>query len=156
MQSTTCRCWHFPDHCVQPLTLGWLQQHDVAGMLTGGTLHHSCTACPLLARQSYTLRTGFPPPSLATPPPPPLTLVAPWPSCSVPGLQANRQLPGLPTIEGVLEEAILKAGMITVSHCDQFSCRVGLCAPCLFVCATIATAHRTGCTHRTAPGRGRR
>jgi hypothetical protein len=64
--------------------------------------------------------------ALTTPPPLPFLAPLPLPPCpprlSLPppavitGLQANRQLPGLPTIEGVLEEAILKAGMITVSN----------------------------------------
>lgn len=36
------------------------------------------------------------------------------------GLQANRELPGLPTIEGVLEKAILDAGMIKQDNFGDF------------------------------------
>lgn len=39
--------------------------------------------------------------------------------CSA-GLQANRELPGLPTIEGVLEPAIFKAGMIAEANFGDF------------------------------------
>lgn len=41
--------------------------------------------------------------------------------CAV-GLQANRQLPELATIEGVLEKAILKVGMITEANYGDFRC----------------------------------
>lgn len=42
-------------------------------------------------------------------------------SCAV-GLQANRQLPELATIEGVLEKAIFKAGLITEANFGDFRC----------------------------------
>jgi hypothetical protein len=50
--------------------------------------------------------------------------------CAV-GLQANRQLPELATIEGVLEKAILKAGMITEANYGDFRCvQVDATQPC--------------------------
>jgi tRNA pseudouridine38-40 synthase len=36
------------------------------------------------------------------------------------GLQANRQLPELATVEGVLEKAILQAGLITEANFGDF------------------------------------
>jgi hypothetical protein len=46
--------------------------------------------------------------------------------CCPAGLQANRQLPQLATIEGVLEKAILKAGLITEANFGDFRCVLGV------------------------------